>query len=213
MIVKQIRCHLQEDSMERFAVGQEQWKSIRSRDGFLWQFGGFDVVKKDTALILSCWETVEDYNAFMNEDHDRIYEYSGQKDCCKSIVTSLFEKPIEFKPETPLDSRKFQFCKLTDSFVYDEQVQHFEKAQTEIWAPGFKDVLSLHQGFFLKHNDVEQRFLNIYLWVDEMSQQEFLHEEYAELYSKANPVMDLQAFENFQFIVEPAWWVEKSRKL
>lgn len=211
MFVKLIRCHLNPDSLERFSVGQEQWKSIRSRVGFICQFGGFDVVKKDTAVILSIWESQQDYERFMQEDHDRIYALNGQKDCCKSVVTSLFHQPFLYKPGVQLDSRKFQFCKLTDSFVYEEKVEHFTKMQEEVWSAGFQDVLGLHQGLFLRHCDVKERFLNIYLWIDEVSQQEFLHEEYAALHSQTNPVQDLQAFKNFQFVVEPAWWVEKNR--
>ncbi|MER0469048.1 YdbC family protein [Bacillus cabrialesii subsp. cabrialesii] len=112
MLIKKIVCEIDDANAEAFAKAQSQWGALSHISGFIKQAGGWrkTIGGPLTAEIISVWENREAYDHFMENEHDVIYEESGQKSTLYSIeveltqvdadgATCLFEnREIEYEP-------------------------------------------------------------------------------------------------------------------
>lgn len=99
MLLKWIRCEVDEEKRATFSAAQEKWRDLKGCSGFLGQIGGWNVAKPQEACILAFWENLDFYQSFMSEKHDEIFERSRQKGTYHSISVDIVKvkQDIEFR--------------------------------------------------------------------------------------------------------------------
>lgn len=97
MLIKSIRCQVEEQKKEFFSKGQTQWEPLSHMKGFLGQLGGWCEKDSNLAWIIAFWEYPSAYQQFMKEVHDRIFFDSGQGKTYDTISVDFFE--MEHQPQ------------------------------------------------------------------------------------------------------------------
>ncbi|WP_213371770.1 YdbC family protein [Mesobacillus boroniphilus] len=97
MLIKSIRCQVEEQKKDLFSKGQTQWEPLCYEIGFLGQLGGWCEKDPNKAWIIAFWENPSAYQQFMKEVHDRIFLDSGQGKTYSSIDVVFFE--LEHQPQ------------------------------------------------------------------------------------------------------------------
>ncbi len=97
MLIKSIRCQVEEQKKESFSKGQTQWEPISAVKGFMGQLGGWCEQNPNQAWIIAFWENPSTYQQFMEEVHDRIFLDSGQEKTYTAIHVDFFE--MNHQPE------------------------------------------------------------------------------------------------------------------
>lgn len=87
MLFKWITCEVPLNQRQSFSEAQIKWEPIKKLKGFCFQLGGF---KGDEAHLFALWESVSAYEAFMANEHDRIYRETGQKGTYDRIFVHTF---------------------------------------------------------------------------------------------------------------------------
>ncbi len=116
MLIKSIRCQVEEQKKELFSDGQTQWEQLGHMKGFLGQLGGWCEKDSNTAWIIAFWENPLAYQQLMKEEHDRIFIDSGQGKTYESISVGFFE--MEYQPQqlaSVLETAKVLQIKILDS--------------------------------------------------------------------------------------------------
>jgi heme-degrading monooxygenase HmoA len=98
MLLKWIRCEVDEEKKAVFSAAQEKWRDLKGYPGFLGQIGGWNVAEPQEACILAVWENLDSYQAFMSDKHDEIFARSNQKGTYHKISVNIVEvkQLIEF---------------------------------------------------------------------------------------------------------------------
>ncbi|HZG59168.1 MAG TPA: YdbC family protein [Anoxybacillus sp.] len=98
MLLKWIRCIVDEEKKVVFSAAQEKWRDLKGYPGFHGQIGGWNVAEPQEACILAFWENLDCYQAFMSNKHDEIFERSRQKGTYHKISVDIVEvkQPTEF---------------------------------------------------------------------------------------------------------------------
>lgn len=92
MLVKYIRCQVEEEQKSAFSKAQEQWGRLSEVDGFLGQYGGWS--GSGDAVILGFWESRHAYQNFMEHIHDIIFLENKQGATYRSISVRLYEGEV-----------------------------------------------------------------------------------------------------------------------
>lgn len=90
MLIKMIKCEVNEDSKEIFHAAQTKWKELELAGGFAAQWGGWNLLNKEEAVIIALWESREAYTLFMTEHHDKIMDTNEQVKTYRKIEVSLW---------------------------------------------------------------------------------------------------------------------------
>jgi heme-degrading monooxygenase HmoA len=98
MLLKWIRCEVDEEKKAAFSAAQEKWRDLKGYPGFLGQIGGWNAAVPQEACILAFWENLDSYQSFMSDKHDEIFERSRQKGTYHKISVDIVEvkQPNEF---------------------------------------------------------------------------------------------------------------------
>ncbi|MBL3649682.1 MULTISPECIES: YdbC family protein [Bacillus] len=98
MLIKKIVCEVDAANAEAFSKAQSQWGALSHVAGFVKQAGGWrtSADRPLTAEIISVWEDREVYEAFMENEHDSIFEENEQKAVIHSIEVTLYEEDESF---------------------------------------------------------------------------------------------------------------------
>jgi heme-degrading monooxygenase HmoA len=91
MLLKWIRCEVDEEKKTAFSAAQEKWRDLKGCPGFLGQIGGWNAAETQEACILAFWENLNFYQSFMSDKHDEIFEQSGQKGTYQKISVDIVE--------------------------------------------------------------------------------------------------------------------------
>lgn len=187
MLFKWIVCKVQPDNRKQFSVSQEAWSSLASVNGFIAQFGGWDLKNDGDACILGIWQDKASYDYFMTEVHDEIFEANSQKSTYEEIATELFNVEMDMIGEKgnlveALESGNY--LRVADCIVKPENEEHFVNAQKDVWVPAMSDAKGMIGGNFSKSLN-DSRYIVTTLW----SEKE-LHDSYSQ---KVVPVMREQA--------------------
>jgi hypothetical protein len=90
MLLKWIICDTDADKKTSFSLAQEEWKTLKRVEGFIAQTGGWCVSEEPKAGILAFWNSETDYQHFMKNRHDKIYEKSNQQQTYTNISVHLY---------------------------------------------------------------------------------------------------------------------------
>ncbi|MDM5300547.1 YdbC family protein [Bacillus subtilis] len=110
MLIKKIVCEVDAANAEAFSKAQSQWGALSHVAGFVKQAGGWrtSADRPLTAEIISVWEDREVYEAFMENEHDVIYEEIGQKATLYSIEVTFTQADAE-KDACMFDNREIEY--------------------------------------------------------------------------------------------------------
>ena len=97
MLIKSIRCQVEEQMKDLFSKGQTQWKPLSIMKGFHGQLGGWCEQNPNQAWIIAFWENPSAYQQFMEKEHDEIFIDSGQGKTYDAISVDFFE--MEHQPQ------------------------------------------------------------------------------------------------------------------
>jgi hypothetical protein len=95
LLIKYIKCEVEEAKKAAFSKAQEEWVPLSEVGGFLGQFGGWS--RNGEAVILGFWESRQAYQHFMEQIHDTIFLENNQGKTYRSITVTLYEG--EFKQD------------------------------------------------------------------------------------------------------------------
>lgn len=95
MLIKMISCLVPREQRRAFEQAQERWRELQTVPGFGGQIGGWTMSLKTHACILAFWKSQPLYQQFMEHDHDRILEISGQSGTYQSITIQFFEQKFD----------------------------------------------------------------------------------------------------------------------
>lgn len=79
MFVKHIICSVNTKNRSAFSAAQEKWHQTKEAPGFLGQLGGWELMDKSSAHILSFWISESHLKYFMDQLHDMILENNKQQ--------------------------------------------------------------------------------------------------------------------------------------
>lgn len=92
LLVKYIRCEVEEEKRAAFSKAQEEWNRLSEVDGFLGQLGGWS--ESGEAVILGFWESRQAYQHFMEHVHDTIFLENNQGKTYRSIAVTMYEGEV-----------------------------------------------------------------------------------------------------------------------
>ncbi|MBU5351112.1 DUF4937 domain-containing protein [Paenibacillus silvae] len=111
MLIKIIKCIVNEDSKSIFHFAQTKWTDLKLISGFIAQVGGWNQLDKNEAVIIAVWESLDAYTFFMSEIHDKIITSNEQTQSYEQIEISLW-KTNEIISRTEITN--FKCSKLID---------------------------------------------------------------------------------------------------
>jgi heme-degrading monooxygenase HmoA len=114
MLLKWIRCEVNEEKKAAFSAAQEKWRDLKGCPGFLGQIGGWNAAKPQEACILAFWENLDSYKYFMSDKHDEIFERSRQKGTYHKISVDI----VEVKQRIELNHMSMTEALLKSKMLY-----------------------------------------------------------------------------------------------
>ena len=131
MYLKWIVCDVKKDKIQEFSAAQQKWGHITKAEGFIAQFGGWNVKNKLEACILSVWEHKYDLENFMKNLHDQIFENNRQLETYNSINVD------HFYMESGMDSKEVvEMIKKSKDLIVSDYLFKSESVDT---IPEFKN--------------------------------------------------------------------------
>ena len=148
MYLKWIVCGVKKDKIQEFSVAQQKWDHIAKAEGFIAQFGGWNINNQSEACILSVWEHKVDLENFMEDLHDQIFENNNQLETYNSICVDHFHM------ESDIDSKAIiKMIKKSKNLIVSDYLFKSESAGT---IPEFKNL-----GIIGKNENNKSRLLVI----------------------------------------------------
>jgi len=211
MIIKKISCNVKEDQKEIFYEHQKQWKYLSIAKGFLGQIGGWSLKQPFTACIYSFWENQTDYQKFMEEQHDQIFVNSGQENSYESIDVSLYQEELSIPGlvENIVKVLKTSsYIRVSLAQVKEHRINHFVDMHKNVWNLGMQKSEGMLGGTFaFSQKLLENEYLVLTGWKNEVDHQNYIEQNFPELLNSAKPNDDVFELKGDQFKVEEAWRV------
>lgn len=185
MLMKWIKCQVNEENKRSFSKAQEGWGELRHCAGFMGQIGGWNRNEPFEAGILSIWKDLQSYQSFMQHQHDEIFGKSGQGSTYTNISVDIYEKIFNLGTT---DMTAF-FCKgkllrVADCSVENDKKAGFEQVQKDIWNKGMTP--GMLSGAIGKGQS--GRCLAASLWDNEYLHQRYVDKELAALIREAGVI-------------------------
>ncbi len=138
MLIKWIVCKVKPEDHTRFSKAQEAWGELSGAEGFIAQFGGWDLKNNGDACILGLWRDKESYDKFMNSVHDKVFEGNAQENTYESISVSLFDAVLDMPglhENLVASLSEGRYLRVADCNVKPDHINHFVTVQRELWIP------------------------------------------------------------------------------
>ncbi|SIR84250.1 protein of unknown function [Peribacillus simplex] len=100
MLMKWIKCQVNEENKRSFSKAQERWRELRHCAGFMGQIGGWNRNEPYEAGILSVWKDLHSYQSFMQHQHDEIFGKSDQGSTYTNISVDIYGKIFNIGTKT-----------------------------------------------------------------------------------------------------------------
>ena len=208
---KLIRCQVKEEHRDPFHQGQSAWQATSEISGCGGQIGGWSQINPSRALILGLWRDESAHRDFMSQDHDRIYQQSGQAPWIQRMETQLWRRVANLEEPCPLLAAhlaEVDFLRVVTAQLLPGAArrEHFLATQPQLWAPAMKLAGCL--GFGVGEDpDDPLRLLLISLWNDEDTHRQWREEGFRELWYEADVESDCDSITGDIIPVIPAWRV------
>lgn len=121
MLIKIIKCVVNKDSKDIFHLAQTKWTELKLASGFITQLGGWNVLNKEEAVVIALWESLDAYNYFMTEIHDKIMNTNEQQKSYEKIEVSLWQSDEIFSSN---DITSFKHSVLVEIVDYEADTNY-----------------------------------------------------------------------------------------
>ncbi|MBO0998802.1 YdbC family protein [Bacillus sp. SD075] len=204
MLMKWIKCQVNEENKHSFSKAQEGWGELRHSAGFMGQIGGWNRTEPFEAGILSIWKDLHSYQSFMQHQHDEIFGKSDHRSTYTNISVNIYEKifHIGTKDITELFG-KGKLLRVADCSVENEKQAHFEQVQKDRWNIGMTPGM-LSGAFGIKQFG---RYLIASIWENEYSHQGYVDEDLPELILESGVKDSIQHSTGSLIELHPKWAV------
>jgi heme-degrading monooxygenase HmoA len=211
MIIKVIDCHVPTDKRGRFSHAQEQWKSLKTIDGFYGQIGGWDIYNSNRAIIIAFWRDHDSYKAFMENDHDLITTQNQQDKTYNSISVKLFDKLLDIQHQDIKQVLKNgNVLRMAECFVQPSREEHFVRMQKEVWNPKMAESTGMLGGIFAKGGSELYQYLVVTLWDELSSHHTYKTNDVPWLIEKSQVKKDTREIYGGLVLLEMKWKVDTS---
>lgn len=211
MIVKLFRCTTPDATRDMFHVEQQvRWRALRDVDGFVAQVGGVDRTNPNRVTILGFWRDSDAYARFMGDAHDRIFLSGDQGETYTESDTYIAELVLDMPGESGSFAemvRSASLVRLADCVVAPGRIDHFVRAQRDIWSPGMAQASGMLGGVFLRAVDEDSRFLVVTFWSSGDAHDRYVRDRLPELRASARPDRDLISISGVDLMLEQGWTV------
>lgn len=210
MIVKLIRCRMEDGSHDRFMSGQQRWRPLAQVQGFVGQIGGWRADDSDEAVIIGLWRDKASYEAFMSDVHDRLFERTGQKGSYSSSEVSLWDCLLDMpgvEPALPEAIGGGALIRIALGEVLPDRHDHFQQVQRDIWVPGMNGAPGMLAGVFSRSLQDDSKYLVCTLWESAGAHAAYRADTLPALRERAAVEGDCRSLEGFIVPVEPSWRV------
>lgn len=175
MLIKWIKCQVNEFDKTLFSNAQCSWSKVKNVDGFLGQIGGWDKHNQCVAGIISFWKDNHSYKNFMENIHDEIFENSNQRNTYSKISTNIYEKLSNISSADMTNFlSKGEILRVADCLIVPGTETYFEKMQQEVWNKGMSESNGMLSGVFCKDKNDNERYLVASIWKDESLHQYYV---------------------------------------
>lgn len=209
MLIKWIVCRVPEEKRESFSRAQQQWSALQDVQGFVAQFGGWNVADPAEACIVGLWKDWVSYTAFMEKIHDEIYESGGQQETFDRIDVTVMEKMLSVGQLERLLSGGWleaELIRVADCWVLPGREDHFLQMQQEVWNPAMERTDGMLGGVFA--GDVSaRRFLAITWWKSGELHRAYVKNHVANLREQAQMDLDIKRIVGYEVWCESRWRV------
>lgn len=210
MLLKWIVCDVGEGDRGAFSEAQASWAALRSVDGFLGQAGGWNLKVAGQACIVGLWASVDAYERFMREVHDRVFETSGQGRTYRAIKVLLVDVLLDIEGSgSNLGSVLGDggLLRVADCVLNPGRAAHFRQVQASVWNPAMAAAGGMLAGVFGAVRSETDHYLVCTLWQDVGVHQAYVNEVLPRLQERAEIGLDLRRITGHVVRVEPAWRV------
>ena len=127
MYLKWIVCDVKKDKIREFSVAQQKWDRSTVAEGFIAQFGGWNINNKTEACILSIWEHKNHQEKFMNDLHDQIFENNKQLETYNSIRVDHFYVESDLDSKTIVEMVKESRILIVSDYLSKKSIKYFDE--------------------------------------------------------------------------------------
>ncbi len=200
MLMKWIKCQVNEENKRSFSKAQEGWGQLRHCAGFIGQIGGWNRNEPCEAGILSVWKDLLCYRHFMQHQHDEIFAKSDQGSTYTNISVDIFESISNIGTTDITDFlNKGILLRVADCSVEKDKHARFEQVLKGV---GNRGMLS---GAFGKRQN--GRYLAASLWDNEDSHQRYGDKELPALINESGVKDSTQRISVSLIELHPKWAV------
>ncbi len=213
MLIKMISCDVLKDRKNDFSIAQEAWNEISHSQGLIAQFGGWDAVSDNKAIIIAFWKDSKSYQEFMKSTHDSITKKINQKETYSSVSTNLFEYIFEMQgklDEIGKQLNQAMFMRLAEMCVDKGRKEHFTNTQSSVWLPGMKECEGMLGGNFSLEIEDQKRFLTLSFWESEELHQKFVSHNLSTLRKRAEFGRDVEEVTVWKVRLNHNWTVSNN---
>ncbi|CAH0150092.1 hypothetical protein SRABI84_00677 [Peribacillus simplex] len=204
MLMKWIKCQVNEENKRSFSKAQEGWAELRHSAGFIGQIGGWNRTEPFEAGILSVWKDLHSYQSFMQHQHDEIFGKSDQGSTYTNISVDIFERIFNIGTKDITDFfGKGKLLRVADCSVENDKQAHFEQVQKSVWNKGMTP--GMMSGAFGKRQ--YGRYLVVSLWDSEYLHQRYLDKELPALIKESGVKDTIQYITGSLIELHPKWAV------
>ncbi len=212
MYIKWIECEVNEDQKEKFSDAQEKWDETKEADGFIAQAGGWNLKNENEACIISFWESEKYLDSFMKILHDKIFNSNKQAETYNKISINYFNEVLSMEGETGLLKaavKNSELLRTADCYVKQDNTNHFEKVQREVWLPGVHDSEGMLGGMFSRDNKNNFRYFVSTFWDSIINHTKYTQDNLPDLKLKAGVDGDTTKVIGRNILLVDSWRVSK----
>lgn len=202
MLMKWIKCQVNEENKRSFSKAQEGWGQLRHCAGFICQIGGWNRNEPCEAGILSVWKDLHCYQRFMEHQHDEIFAKSDQGSTYTNISVDIFES-ISNIGTTDITDYRGKLLRVAESSV--ENVKRARSEQVVKGAGNRGMIPGMLSGAFGKRQN--GRYLTASLWDNEDSYQRYADKELPALINEPGVKDSTQRISVSLIELHPKWAV------
>ncbi|WP_054710090.1 DUF4937 domain-containing protein [Bacillus sp. JCM 19041] len=210
MLLKYVICEVFPHKQEAFSFHQTSWSDLSQMSGFLGQVGGWDIFKANKAHIISLWENKEQYQSFMENDHDAIYDHSNQAESIATIAVDLFtiSVPIHGLSDDPSAFlHKSSYIRIALSFIKPFKQASFTEKQKHLWNPEMAATKAMISGAFGESCKTDLHFITVTGWTSEYEHESYQLNLLPSLKAQAKTRDDIESIERAAFLPVEDWTV------
>ncbi|MEC0297698.1 YdbC family protein [Peribacillus frigoritolerans] len=204
MLMKWIKCQVNEENKRSFSKAQEGWGQLRHCAGFVGQFGGWNRKEPCEAGILSVWKDLHCHQRFMQHQHDEIFAKSDQGSTYTNISVDIFESISNIGTTDITDFvEKGKLLRVAECSVENVKRARFEQVLRDAGNRGM--IPGMLSGAFGKRQN--GRYLAASLWDNEDSHQRYADKELPALINESGVKDSTQRISVSLIELQPKWAV------